>query len=141
MSPADFLTWFAQGSIIVLAALTLRQWMRWRDRSSLDIVFVFGSLAGLMILEGSMRLASAEPAWLRPLGVSVLLAHPYLLLRVVSHFRPISATFRRLAPVGLVLALGVVWLPVRPFHTLGMAAYAFCYFIGLLAFDAYAFMA
>ena len=42
---------------------------------------------------------------MRPLAISVLLAHPYLLLRVVSDFRPVSRVVRRVATVGLAVSL------------------------------------
>ena len=78
---------------MLLADLMVVQWMRWRDRVSLDICLVFGSLAILLILERPLRLTQIQAPWMRPLGISVLLAHPYLLLRVVSHFRPVSRAF------------------------------------------------
>src|SRR5436190_19416551 len=117
MTLQNFIEWFTQGAIVLLAVLTLLKWLRWRDRSSLDIVFVFGTLAALTVVERLLRLANIQASWIRPLGLSVLLAHPYLLLRVVSHFRPLSAFVRRVAPAALVLSLLVVWVPVTPFHT------------------------
>ena len=50
MSLQAFLEWFTQGCIVVLAGLMVVQWARWRDRVSLDIVLVFGSLALVLIL-------------------------------------------------------------------------------------------
>ena len=51
MSLQAFLEWFTQASIVLLAILMVVQWTRWRDRVSLDIFLVFGSLAILLILE------------------------------------------------------------------------------------------
>jgi len=139
MSLQTFLEWFTQGSIVLLAVMMLRQWARSRDRVSLDIAFVFGTLAFITVLERSLALANIRAWWIRPLSISVLLAHPYLLLRVVVHFRPISAAMKRIAPVALAASLAVVWIPAWPFHTLQMAALAFFYFIWLLAYVALAF--
>jgi signal transduction histidine kinase len=139
MSLQTFLEWFTQGSIVLLAIMMVRQWARWRDRVSLDIAFVFGTLASITVLERSLALAHILTRWIRPLGISVLLAHPYLLLRVVSHFRPVSTAVKRVAAIALVVSLAVVWISVWPFHTMPMAALAFCYFMWLLAYVAVAF--
>ena len=99
------------------------QWARWRDRVSLDIFLVFGSLAILLILERALRLTHIQAAWIRPLGISVLLAHPYLLLRVVSHFRPVSRTVQRAAIAGLVVSLIVTWTAAWPFRSAALVVF------------------
>ena len=124
---------------MLLAILMVAQWARWRDRVSLDIFLVFGSLAVLLILERSFRLVQIQAPWMRPLGVSVLLAHPYLLLRVVSHFRPVSRTFSRMATIGLVISLLVTWVSVWPFRSPILVLFSFLYFIWLLFYVAFAF--
>ena len=139
MSLQAFLEWFTQGSIVVLAILMVVQWVRWRDRVSLDIFLVFGSSAILLILERALRLTQIQAAWIRPLGISVLLAHPYLLLRVVSHFRPVSRAVQRAATAGLIVSLIVTWTAVWPFRSPALVASAFLYFIWLLGYAAWAF--
>ena len=139
MSLQTFLEWFTQGSIVVLAVMMARQWVRSRDRVSLDIALVFGTLATITVLERSLALANIRTSWIRPLGISVLLAHPYLLLRVVSHFRPVSSAVKRVASIALGVSLLVVWIPAWPFHTMPMAGFAFLYFLWLLAYVAVAF--
>jgi signal transduction histidine kinase len=119
--------------------MMVAQWAKWRDRVSLDIALVFGSLALLVLVDRTLRLIQVEALWVRPLGLSVLLAHPYLLLRVVSHFRPISKTVMRLALVFLLAALAAVWIPVWPVRSPSTAALSFAYFIWLLAYVALAF--
>lgn len=134
-----FFEWFTQGSIVLLAILMVLQWARWRDRVSLDIFLVFGSLATLLILERSLRLTHVEVAWIRPLGISVLLAHPYLLMRVVSHFRPVSRIIRRVATAGLAVSLLTTWLSIWPLRSAGLVLFAFLYFVWLLGYTAWAF--
>jgi signal transduction histidine kinase len=134
-----FLEWFTQGAIVVLAILMVVQWARWRDRVSLDIVLVFGSLAALLILERSFSFAQIQAPWLRPLGISVLLAHPYLLLRVVKHFRPVSRAFSRAARIGLLISLLVTWISEWPFRTPILILFAIPYFVWLLFYVAFAF--
>ena len=135
----SLLEWFTQGSIVLLAVLMVVQWARWRDRVSLDIFLVFGSLAVLLILERAFRLTDVRAAWIRPLGVSVLLAHPYLLLRVVSHFRSVSRTVRRAAVPGLVVSLIVTWSATWPFRSVLLVFCVFLYFTWLLGYVAWAF--
>src|SRR5262245_32617838 len=117
----------------------LRQWVRWRDRVSLDITLVFGTLAAILILQRSLGLVSIQASWLRPLVITVLLAHPFLLLRVVSHFRPVTKTVRRVASVALAASIAVVWIPVWPFNSLLLAAFAFLCFLWFLVYAAAAF--
>jgi signal transduction histidine kinase len=139
VSLQTYLEWFTHASIILLAALMVVQWARWRDRVSLDIFLVFGSLAVSLILERTLRLADVQAEWLRPLSVSVMLAHPYLLLRVVSHFRPISRALRRTAQTGLTISLLATWVSVWPLRSTVLATIAFIYFVWLLGYDAWAF--
>jgi signal transduction histidine kinase len=134
-----FLEWLTKGAIVLLAIIMMVQWARWRDRVSLDIFLVFGSLAILLILESALPLAHIPTPWLRPLGVSVLLAHPYLLMRVVSHFRPVSRTVQRVATIAFVLSLVVTWKAAWPFRSAALLVSAFLYFIWLLAYTAWAF--
>lgn len=137
MSLQAFLEWFTQGAIVLLAVIVLLQWTRWRDRVSFDIFLVFGSLAILLILERTLHLADIEAPWIRPLGISVMLAHPYLLLRVVSDFRPVSRTLERLAAAGLAISLAATW--VSEVRSTPLIVLAFLYFICLLAYVAWSF--
>lgn len=137
MSLQIFLEWFTQGAIVLLAVLVLVRWLQWRDRVSFDIFLVFGSLAVLLILERTLRLAHIDAQWIRPLGISVLLAHPYLLLRVVSHFRPVRRNLERLATVGLAVSLAATW--VAGVRSTPLILFAFFFFLSLLAYVAWAF--
>jgi signal transduction histidine kinase len=124
---------------VLLAILMVVQWARWRDRVSLDICLVFGSLGIVLILERALRITHVQAEWIRPLGISVLLAHPYLLLRVISHFRRVSRTLRRAAAAGLVVSLIVTWIAVWPFRSTFLLIVAFLYFFSLLGYAAWAF--
>ena len=137
MSLQAFLEWFTQGSIVLLAIIVLLQWTRWRDPVSFDIFLVFGSLAILLILERTLRIAAIDVPWIRPLGISVLLAHPYLLLRVVSNFRPVSRTLERLAAIGLAVSLAATW--ISELRSTPLIILAILYFVCLLAYVAWTF--
>jgi signal transduction histidine kinase len=139
LSLQTFLEWFTKGAIVLLAILMAGQWAKWRDRVSFDIALVFGSLALLIVIESALQIAHVEARWIRPFGVSVLLAHPYLLLRVVSHFRLTSRTVMQAALLGLLVSLAAVWLPASPRYSPPAAAFALGYFMWLLAYVALAF--
>lgn len=139
MSLQVFLEWFTQGAIVLLAILMVVQWARWRDRVSLDIALVFVTLAALLILERSLRIANIQTTWIRPLAVSVFLAHPYLLLRVVAHFRPVSRILRRIARFAFLGSLIAVWISVWPLRSTPMVGLAFFYFVWLIGYVAFAF--
>jgi signal transduction histidine kinase len=138
VSLQNFLEWFTQGAIVLLAFVVLAQWARWRDLVSFDILLVFGSLAVLLIIERILRLAQIDAAWIPPLGISILLAHPYLLLRVVSHFRPVSPAVSRLALLGMGVSIVGAWVSSAGGYTPAMA-FAFLYFVSLLGYVAWAF--
>ena len=95
----------------------------------------------LLVIERSLRLAHLEPLWLRPLGITVLLAHPFLLLRVINHFRPVSPALRRIAAAGLAVALLPTWIASGPFRSAPLVLAAFVYFTWLLVYVAWAFRA
>jgi signal transduction histidine kinase len=132
-----FLEWITQGAIVLLAVLVLIQWARWRDRASFDIFLVFGSLACLLILERILRIAQVDALWIRPLGISVLLAHPYLLLRVVADFRPVARRLQQAAAIGLAVSLAVTWM--SDIRSTPLIVFGFLYFICVLAYVAWAF--
>jgi signal transduction histidine kinase len=137
VSLQSFLEWLTQGALVLLAVVVLVQWARWRDRVSFDILCVFGSIAILLVLDRGLRLTHTEASWILPLGLSVLLAHPYLLMQVVSHFRPVSATVQRLAAIGLALSLAAAW--VVEVRSAPLLAFALLYFLWLLGYVAWAF--
>jgi signal transduction histidine kinase len=135
----NFIEWFTQGAIVVLAFVVLAQWVRWRDRVSFDIFLVFGSLALFLIFEQALKFADIEAAWIQPLGVSVLLAHPYLLLRLVAHFRPVPDSLFRFAGTALIVSVASTWLAGVPHNpALGVA---FIYFVSVLVYVAWSFRA
>ena len=85
---------------------TLREYLQRGGTLERDICAVFGAVAGLFVLAalgtlspGALRVATA-------IGVILLLAEPYLTLRLTAHFRPIDRTSRAV----LLAFLGAVAL-------------------------------
>lgn len=130
MSLDQFLTLFVQITFLLLAFLTALDWLRQRGRTRLDIAAMFGSLA-LFILIGEFQ-AELEQAsrWLEIAGAMALAAQPYLLLRIVRTFRPVTPFTRRLALAGLVVTWAALLLGDR-LPVLPLAAIVVVFFVGV----------
>lgn len=117
-----------------LALLALANLARYRDNTRLDIALVMVSIA----------LTLTPPTWYNNIALFeltpstlALVAHPFLLLRLVQHFRGIRPSISRLALVGMVLTavvmtfssgLNVFWLIVSAYFV-GIEGYAISAFI------------
>lgn len=117
-----------------LALLALANLARYRDNTRLDIALVMVSIA----------LALTPPTWYNNIALFeltpstlALVAHPFLLLRLVQHFRGIRPTITRLALVGMVVTavvmtfssgLNIFWLIVSAYF-IGIEGYAISAFI------------
>ena len=106
MSLNDFLTLVTQALYLLVAGVTLLEWVRHREQTQLDITLVFVSLAITIIVQDVQRVAGLQLPWLSSLGSLATLAQPYLLLRVAQYFRPVRPLIRR----GALLGLGLSWL-------------------------------
>jgi signal transduction histidine kinase len=105
MTVNEFLTLATRATLLLIAALTLWSYLRYRGRARLDIALMFGLLA-FVILIGPIREAGGIPGladrWLTLAAQIALVAHPYLLLRLVLDFRPVPATIWWIALIGMV---------------------------------------
>ncbi|MCI0397528.1 MAG: ATP-binding protein [Chloroflexi bacterium] len=81
--------WLIEGIFLLLSGLTLANLLRHRGRSRLDIAAMFGVLAVAALAQA---LAPFTPltGWLLRLAAISLSAQPFLLLRLVGHFRRVS---------------------------------------------------
>src|SRR5579859_1512531 len=67
--------------------LTLGAFLRHPERGRLEIAALFGSLAVIIVVQGFTQLTGIKIPLAALIGGLVLLAQPYLLLRLVAHFR------------------------------------------------------
>lgn len=104
MTLNQFLSLFVRLTFLLLALVTALEWLRKRGRARLNIAAMFGSLA-LFILASQLQ-SQFEQAlpWLGIVAALAIASQPYLLLRVVRTFRPISRPIRRLALAGLAVS-------------------------------------
>jgi signal transduction histidine kinase len=128
MTVDDLLNLVTQGFFLLVAVLTLADLIRRRDRLRLDIALPFNALA-IILLTGLLEDANVidtTPEWLDLLGLLGLLAQPYLLLRLVMHFRPVPRTVAIGSLAGLLgsgAALIALAGDLTPASTLAIAAY------------------
>ena len=116
-----------------LALLALVSLARFRDSSRLDIALVMVSIA----------LALTPPSWYGNLSLwqlspstLALAAHPYLLLRLVQHFRPVRPSIQHFALVGMVLSSiilafsgGIPFIFLVLIYFIGVEGYAITAFV------------
>jgi signal transduction histidine kinase len=129
MSASDLLTHITRVSFVALGLLAVGDYLRHRDRTRRDIALAFGSLALPVAIPILTSLLSLQVPWLNSVGVLVLVAQPYLLLRLVCYFQPIPSIMRTIALGGMVLSWGALplFLPKLPLLlTVAIIAYFIC---------------
>lgn len=135
MTLQSFLDSFTQIVFLLLAASTLLDWLRQRDRARLDVALVFLVLAVTIILQDLQHLF---PNLVGVFGILVflaLLAHPYFLLQVARYFLPLSSRVQRLSFFLLIIAYASLVFSVvaTTLVTIFLVAY-FVIFEGYVAF-------
>jgi signal transduction histidine kinase len=107
MLVSDLLTWITQGVLLLIASLTVVDFLRRRGQARLDIALMFGALASIVLFQGIAR-TMAVRAGLVDIGSLLLIAQPYLLLRLVQHFRTVPQVVRWLGLGGLAVGWAIV---------------------------------
>src|ERR1041384_826288 len=126
MSAKDFLLELTRLSFVLIAGLTLLDLVRHRDRRHVDIALMFASLAVAILSQEFNKFTGQQWRWLTLLGTLGTLAQPYLLLRLVEHFRPVRPLVQWGAFLGMVVsgALAIVFpSPLPPAVSLPIVIY------------------
>jgi signal transduction histidine kinase len=99
--------------------------VRRRNRTQLDVALLFGSLAFIVLSQELITFTGQRPLWLVKATQVALMAHPYLLLRLVEHFRPVPAGVRGITVLGmLATSVALVLVPGSPpALTIGLIVY------------------
>jgi signal transduction histidine kinase len=105
MTLNDFLTYLTQATILVIAVLTLADYLRHRDQARLDITLLFTALALNVIVPRLAALLNIESPWTTKLSQIMIMTHPFLLLRLVAHFRIVHRQFYWFTLGGLLLTV------------------------------------
>src|SRR5687767_1988216 len=126
MTATDLVALIVRWSFVLLAGSTLWDFVRHRDRARLDIALMFATL-GAGILGGEVqRLLGIEARWLTIIDTMAILAQPYLLLRLVAHFRPLARRVHWAGFLGMVaswVVVAAVPSPMPPAATLLLIVY------------------
>ena len=108
----DPITTALQLAFYVLFGVSVLQYVRNRGPLELSVMAVFGSIAALFALTFLNTLSPGIAPIARPLLIWLLLAQPYLVLRLIAQIRPVRPTIMRIALIGLLAAWeAVVLLP------------------------------
>ncbi len=115
-----------RGTFVFVALLSVFDYLRHRDENRLDIALMFLSLATTILIQEGSRLLGLQLRWLSTLGTVSVVAHPFLLLRLVRHFQPVPRGVLAAAAAGMAASWVIVLLwqsPFPPVPTLIVVAY------------------
>src|SRR5690349_17886875 len=96
---------------VLLAALTVTDYLRHRERMRFDIALVFLALSSSIIISLILGLFGLKPTdvpIVSKIGQIGLISQPYLLLRLVSYFRPLPGKIRWAAIIGWAVSCFVI---------------------------------
>ena len=111
--------------LALVALLALVDFLRHRERVHFDVALMLASLGIPMLLQFFPD-AVSDLRWARTVLAMVVVAQPYLLLRLVEDFRPVPRTYLGVAIAGMVLSwvvLAVSALPLPQVVTLIIITY------------------
>ena len=91
--------------LVGVALLAMVGLVRHRDRATLDIVLVLSCLAVPVVI-GVLPQSLRSPFWVATLSAMIVLSRPYLILRLLQHFRAVSPWIVR----GVLGATVTSWL-------------------------------
>jgi K+-sensing histidine kinase KdpD len=138
MSLTDFVTLATRVIYFVLGVLTVVSAVRYRDRPRTDTALMFAAMTVIVIAQQYAVVSGALPQWAGRLTSILLMAHPYLLLRLVEHFRSVPKWLHWAVLAGLIASAAalVVAAPLPPAASLALVAY----FVSVEVYAAVAFV-
>jgi signal transduction histidine kinase len=107
MQLSDFLTLLTRIFYLLAAAISIINYIRYRDRIRLDVALLFGSLGIVMIYVLLVPLLPEPPIWGQPLTAILVISLGYLILRLVQHFRQVPRWIQIATVGGMILS----WIP------------------------------
>ena len=125
--------------VLIFISVAQRAFRR-PTRAHADITLFFGALAFIILASRIAALTgTTTPPWLLALEISILMAMPYVLLRLVDDFTYVRGTVKRAAEAGLVAGI-VATIAVMPtLHPL-VTLYVVGYFFAVSVYCAIAFI-
>ncbi|MEP6694243.1 MAG: ATP-binding protein [Chloroflexota bacterium] len=124
--------------VLIFISVALRT-LRQPTQAHGDMTLFFGATAVVILLSRAATLIAPTPAWLTTVEIAVLMALPYILLRLVDDFTHVRSAFKRAAEIGL--AAGVVaTYATAPTLPTPVTLYVVLYFFVVSIFCALAFI-
>src|SRR5690242_17506267 len=74
---------------VAIFFITAADFIRRRDKARFEIALLFGSLAPVLALQSITQWTGLSSRYVTLLTSFAILAEPYLLVRLVAHFRPL----------------------------------------------------
>lgn len=125
MSALELITLCVQAVFASIFVLTTRSLIRRPTRASLNIALFFGALVAAIVNSRVTAIAGPVPV-VSALATMLVMALPYVLLRLLDDFAGVPAAVKRLAEAGLalsVITIAVAGTPLPPSITLPLVAY------------------
>lgn len=126
MTVEVLLTQLTRIVFIALFALTLLDFLHHRDKIRRDIAVMFACVAMPTLIAVFRAVFGLPEQWLGSVGAVILLAQPYLLLRLVGYFRAVPSVLTKGALLGIIAAWIIIILvgtPLPNIVTLTLVAY------------------
>lgn len=114
MTLNDILTQVTRVTYLLIAAVTLFSFVIQRNRTRLDIALMFMSFAITVAIQEYSVIVGPPPRWVTQISQVALMSQPYLLLRLVAHFRPVARPVQWGALGGLLVSMAVIFLAASP---------------------------
>lgn len=105
MSTRDILQYLSDGGYLLLFALSVAYAARWRSRLGFDIALFFGVIAAVVVLALATGQGAQElPRFVVAVQGLLIMALPYILLRLLHDLDGVSPALMRGSEAGLVLS-------------------------------------
>lgn len=105
MTINEFLSLATLVTLVLIAIITMANYLRHRDQTRLDIALMFSTLAFVVVVGRIRGIRGVEDSLDRGLTLAsqiALMAHPYLFLRLVLDFRPVPRRVKWFAWLGMI---------------------------------------
>ena len=124
--------------VLIFISVALRA-VRQPTRAHGDMTLFFGAVAFIILASRVAALVGNAPPWLTTVEIAVLMALPYVLLRLVDDFTHVRSAIKRGAELGL--AAGVIaTYATAPALPTPVILYVVLYFFGVSIYCAFAFI-
>ena len=120
------LQFLSEVAYVLVLVVTCADFAIHRDARRRDAVLMFASLAAFIVIRWAINVSGLRAPSLLDLSVLIIMAKPFLTLRLVRHFRPVPVSVLVFGFSGMVaswLILSVVPRPLSPTLSLVIVAY------------------